>query len=249
MEQKSILVVEDDPAVASLLTDALEADGYRVRHAASGGQARGLLGEAGADLVVLDLNLPDANGLLLCAELKALAGAPVIICSGTKRADDLAIGLKLGADDFVRKPVQISELRARVERALGAPPRSTPEAGTAEGTEGRLRAVGGLVIEHARRRATVDGAPLQLTPTEYRLLTLLVERAEELVTGAELARAIWGQHDPAIGEALQVHVRRLRAKLAAHGEVAPSVVTVRGFGYLLRANAPSRYDACSPVAQ
>src|SRR6267378_6225842 len=121
----SILVVEDDPAVARALVDALEFTDYRVWHAVDGHDAQGQLDRAQPDLVLLDLMLPDIDGLVLCSRLKSVAEVPIIICSGSARRSDPILALKLGADDFIKKPFEVDDVLARVEAVLRrAPPRS-----------------------------------------------------------------------------------------------------------------------------
>ena len=174
----SILVVDDDPAVTCTLMDALELADYRVWHALNGGEARGQLQrpELSPDLVLLDLMLPDIDGLVLCSLLKSVSDVPIIICSASIRRADPVLALKLGADDFVRKPFDVDDLLARAEAVLRRAPRH-PEPGPPPPRSTELR-VGGLVIEPARRRALLGGAPLPLTPTEFRLLTVLVAQAD-----------------------------------------------------------------------
>ncbi|HEY3108933.1 MAG TPA: response regulator transcription factor [Chloroflexota bacterium] len=226
----SILVAEDDPIVARMLVDFLEFRGYRVHCVSTAGEAEACLAAVGPELILLDLKLPDANGLVLCAELKARCDAPVIICSATKRKEDAILGLKLGADDFISKPFNPGELQARIEAALrrGRVARSTE--GACE--DGSLE-IGGLVVDRRRCCAALDGRALPLTPTEYRLLAELASRPGEVIAREDLAQTVWGYHDYGVGRSLDVHVRRLRAKLRAGMVGGPTIVTARGFGYRL----------------
>jgi DNA-binding response OmpR family regulator len=225
----TILLVEDDSALAAMLRDRLEARGYVVWRAENAAEGAAMADELRPDLLILDLMLPDMHGLVLCAELAERHAAPIILCSATKRGDDAAIGLKLGAVDFLAKPFSVSELEARVEAALRrAPPeRDIPQ------TEGTPRAVGALVIDEARRRVTLGGEAIPLTPTEYRLLSLLAARADAVLSRRELAEAVWGSYDAGIGSSLAVHLRRLRAKLSRGPVPPPALLTMRGFGYRL----------------
>lgn len=115
---KTVMVVEDDPAMASMLADLLQDNGYRVVHADTGASARRLQTQERPDLVVLDLQLPDVDGLVLCSDLKATANQPIMICSGTQRKREAILGFRLGADDFVQKPFDVSEFEARVEALM-----------------------------------------------------------------------------------------------------------------------------------
>jgi DNA-binding response OmpR family regulator len=226
----TILVVEDDPAMARTLIEALELADYRVWHAVNGADARSKAELARPDLILLDLILPDVDGLVLCYTLKAQSSnVPIVICSGTNRRRDPILALKLGADDFIRKPFELDDLLARIEAVL----RRAPPQETARRQPPELQ-VGELVIEPARHRARVGSAPLALTPTEFRLLTVLAGRPDEVLSRDHLAQEVWGYADPSHTRTIDVHVRRLRAKLAhVEGPAAPTIVSVRGAGYRL----------------
>jgi len=223
------MLVEDDTAVAQTLTDALETSGYRVWVAETGAGAKTLLEQTRPDLVILDLMLPDVDGLVLCSGLKSIADVPIIICSATPQKRDAILGLKLGADDFVPKPFDIYELEARVEAVL----RRTMQPRTVEQVAAppdHIR-VGDLIIDRSRRRVTLGGEPIQLTPTEYRLVSALASRPDEILSRDELATLVWGYQDASSGRTIDVHIRRLRVKLNSGPVAAPTIVAVRGFGY------------------
>ncbi|HYW88874.1 MAG TPA: response regulator transcription factor [Chloroflexota bacterium] len=222
------MLVEDDAAVAQTLTDALEASGYRVWLAETGADAKTLLEQTRPDLVLLDLMLPDVDGLVLCSGLKSIADVPIIICSATPQKRDAILGLKLGADDFVAKPFDIYELEARVEAVLRRTQSRTREPAAAPPDHIR---VGELIIDRSRRRVTLGGEPIQLTPTEYRLVSALASRPDEILSRDELATLVWGYQDASSGRTIDVHIRRLRVKLNAGPVPAPAIVAVRGFGY------------------
>ena len=226
----TVMLVEDDPAVAQTLTDVLESSGYRVWHVESGADAKAMLEQARPDLIVLDLMLPDVDGLVLCSTLKAIADVPIIICSATTQKRDAVLGLKLGADDFIPKPFDIYEFEARVEAVLR---RTHPVSGRhaeAAPTSDQIR-LGELVIDRSRRRVSLGGQALQLTPTEYRLLSALASRPDEILTREELAQLVWGYQDVSSGRTIDVHIRRLRVKLASGAVPPPPIISVRGFGY------------------
>jgi two-component system response regulator MtrA len=235
------MLVEDDPAVAQTLTDALEAGGYRIWLAETGADAKTLLEQSRPDLVILDLMLPDIDGLVLCSGLKSIADIPIIICSATPQKRDAILGLKLGADDFIPKPFDIYELEARVEAVL----RRTRQARAVEpaAPPDHIR-VGDLVIDRSRRRVTLGGEPIQLTPTEYRLVSALASRPDEILSRDELAQLVWGYQDASSGRTIDVHIRRLRVKLAAGPVPAPPIVAVRGFGYKM---APEETNSAATV--
>jgi DNA-binding response OmpR family regulator len=226
----NILLVEDDVVLAAMLGDALGSRRYCVWHAGSAAEAEALLERVEPDLILIDLMLPDKNGLVMCADLRARLGAPIIICSATRRKDDPVLGFKLGADDFVGKPFSVDELAARMELALR-------RAGSPRATESPPRPstqrIGDLVIDPARCRVTLAGEPLHLTPTEYRLCCALASHLDAVVSRRELAERVWGHADAGIISSLDVHMRRLRAKLKAGARPGPHVAVVRGFGYQL----------------
>jgi two-component system, OmpR family, alkaline phosphatase synthesis response regulator PhoP len=252
----NVLLVEDDPAVAMMLKDVLEAEGYAVRHASTAAAAKTALDGYHPDLIILDLMLPDADGLVLCSDLKARTDASIIVCSATNRRRDAILALKLGADDFIPKPFDVDELLTRIEAVrrrtkmgqrqaspgAGSSPMAPSMAGTVPsglpvGPNQDGVTVGPLKLEHARRRVTLADEELQLTPTEYRLLSTLMSRPDEVFSRQDLAQLVWGYEDASIGRSIDVHVHRLRAKMQAAqeraGVAAPTVVSVRGFGYKL----------------
>jgi DNA-binding response OmpR family regulator len=230
-EAATIVLVEDDPAVAQTMADALDWSGYRVRHAATGWEAKAMVGSSTPDLIVLDLMLPDVDGLLLCSGLKQMAPTPIVICSATPQKRDAILGLKLGADDFIPKPFDIYELEARLAAVLRRSKSTRLEEPPPAATD-QLR-VGSLSIDRARRRVQVGPEQLALTPTEFRLLTTLAGRFDEAIRRKDLALKVWGYQEASDGRTIDVHVRRLRAKLASTSVPAPTIVTVRGLGYKL----------------
>ncbi len=229
--RRSILVVEDDPAVARTLVDALELADYRVWHAADGHEARVHLEQSRPDLIVLDLLLPDVDGLVLCCFLKSVAEAPIIICSASTRRSDPVLSLKLGADDFVRKPFELEDLLARIEAVLRRAPKRPAAAVPAAPPRAAELRVGELVIDPTRRRALLGGEALALTPTEFRLLSVLTAHADVVMTRDQLARDVWGYEDASNGRTIDVHIRRLRVKLAQRHAIGPSIISARGMGY------------------
>ena len=232
----SILIVEDDPLLARTLVDVLELAGYRLWHAADGQEARAYIERARPDLILLDLVLPDIDGLVLCSVLKGIVDVPIIVCSGSSRRSDPVLALKLGADDFVRKPFELEDLLARIEAVLRrAPPRADGTTLLPPPRQTELR-VGDLVIEPARRRTTLAGDVVPLTPTEFRLLTVLAAHPESVLTRDWLAQEVWGYADASNGRTIDVHVRRLRIKLSRGPVPGPSIVSVRGMGYRITAD-------------
>ena len=250
----TILVVEDDAAIAYMLSDILTSAGYLVREAATGAAARGMLEHVQPNLIILDLVLPDEDGLVLCSVLKQMADVPILVCSGTQRRRDEFLSLKLGADDFIAKPFDVYDLLARVEVLL----RRAAQHRAGMGAVQTPIRIGELLIDPTPHQVTLAGALLQLTPTEYRLLSVLAARPDQVVPRDTLAKLVWGDPDTGTSRTIDVHIGRLRVKLSQGGARAPQIVSVRGFGYKivspggyrptsLHADEPiSSTSACAP---
>jgi DNA-binding response OmpR family regulator len=211
-----------------MLTDVLESTGYAVTVAGTGAAARAQVEQHTPDLIILDLVLPDEDGLVLCSVLKNMASVPILICSGTQRRRDAFLSLKLGADDFIAKPFDVYDLLARVEVLLRRAAQHHSVEPSAQRTPIRI---GDLQIDHALHQVTLGDNVLQLTPTEYRLLTVLAARPDQVVPRDALAKLVWGDPDTGTSRTIDVHIGRLRVKLAQAGRTAPQIVSVRGFGY------------------
>ena len=215
-------MVEDDDAIAGPLVRALEAHGYEVEHLASGEGVVDRVGVGGVDLVLLDLNLPDRDGLEVCRDLRR-AGSRVQVVMLTARSDelDLVVGLDAGADDYVSKPFRVAELLARVRARL-----REPAAGSAAPTH-----AGDVVVDVAAHRAHLGDRELDLTPTEFRLLALLVAEAGRAVPRDEIMRTVWGPDWYGSSRTLDVHVSALRRKLGDDPSQPRKLTTVRGVGF------------------
>ena len=258
----NILVIEDDASLARTFQEILEGEDYDVTLATTAAEARAAIEQRPPDLILTDLVLPDADGLILCADLKSKIGVPVIVVSGTVRKRDAVLALKLGADDFIPKPFDVDELLSRIDSALrrtgaerGVAPTTPPHAalgrwrGSGEAARGAptnaqsesVSTVGALTLERARKRATFNGREIPLTPTEYRLLSALISRPDEVLSRRDLAQLVWGYEDASVGRSIDVHIHRLRTKLQRAQEQGglpgPSVISVRGFGYKLLAGS------------
>ena len=228
-----ILVVEDTPEVHALLTETLQAEGHEVRGARDGLEARALLAAdppgaaSGPDLVVLDLMLPHVDGSVLLAEIRRAGEVPVLVLSAKDAVFTKVDMLRLGADDYVTKPFDLTELTARIEALLR---RSSPAASA----PGPL-AHGPLALDPAQARATLDGTVLSLTATELRLLQLLLKSPGQVFSRPRIYEAVW--QEPFVGDdaAVKTHVSNLRAKLREASPALDPIETVWGLGYRLRA--------------
>jgi DNA-binding response OmpR family regulator len=235
-----ILLVEDDAPLAEMLRDRLSMKGHEVWLAESGAEAEALSQQVCPDLIIIDLMLPDTNGLVLCSNLRERFTGPIMICTASKRPEDPVLGFKLGANDFVQKPFSCNELEARIEAHLRRTDRNGhPSAQTTStAPDDAVQVIGPLEIDRARCRVTFGGAPMHLTPTEYRLLSVLADRLNHVLSSKELAERVWGAHDTSICRSLEVHLRRLRAKLKSGPATPPMLRARRGLGFELAWEPP-----------
>lgn len=227
MPGERILVVEDERSIADLVAEALKRQGYRVETAGDGDQALEAAETTLPDLIILDLMLPKLDGWEVCRRLReedTTRRIPIIMLTARRDEKDVVAGLELGADDYLRKPFSLAELLARVKAHLRA------RAQDALGDEGI--AVGPLVLEPKSGEVLLDGAPLDLSPVEYRLLETLVRGKGRLVSREELLAKVWG-YVAGDTRTVDVHIFRLRRKIEPDPEHPRLVHTVRGRGYRL----------------
>jgi DNA-binding response OmpR family regulator len=215
-----ILVVEDEDAIAEPLVGGLRREGFEVDRAATGAAA---LEAAPADVVLLDLRLPDTDGLDVCRRLRERSDVPIIVVTARGEEADRVVGLELGADDYVVKPFGLRELIARI-RAVTRRTSARPH------THEPIR-VGGLEIDERARRAQLDGKPLDLTPKEFDLLAALARDPGAAVSRRRLLEDVWETTWYGSAKTIDVHVAALRRKLGDPGWIE----TVRGVGFRLRA--------------
>ncbi len=225
MTAAHILIVDDDRALAELLADYLRRESYSVETVHDGAAALARLGDAGQrpDLLILDVMMPGLDGLETLRELRRKHPLPVIMLSARGEPVDRVIGLELGADDYLAKPCLPRELLARVRARLRAP--ATAAADTLE--------LGSLRIETLTRSALLHGQPLELTGAEFSLLMALATRPGQVVDKAVLTREGLGREIERFDRAVDVHISRLRRKLADAAADAPGIDAVRGLGYQL----------------
>ena len=219
-----ILVVEDDAELRRIVRLILQAEGHEV-HEADGVQ-RGLI-EAGTrrpDLVLLDLGLPDGDGVDLIRELRKWSTAPVIVLSARTGEADKILALDAGADDYLIKPFGAGELNARVRAQLRRHQQQGPAGGT-------LIAFGDIEVDLVRRTVECRGEPLHLTPIEYRLLTHLATQPDRVITHQQLLKAVWGPGHAADTHYVRVHMANLRKKVEADPSRPRHLVTEAGIGY------------------
>ncbi len=220
-----ILVVDDEASIRELLAFNLKKNGYHVETAADGRDA--LAKAPKADLVLLDIMLPEIDGLEVCRRLKSspqTSGIPVIMLTAKAEEIDRVLGLEMGADDYFVKPFSMRELIARVKAVLR---RSHKDGKTKED----VLTIGPLRIDFSSYQVWLHDEPVALTPKEYELLKLLVTNPGRAFSRDELLERIWGYEYYGDTRTVDVHIRHLRAKLAAAPEVSDAIETIRGVGY------------------
>ncbi|HEX7537077.1 MAG TPA: response regulator transcription factor [Dermatophilaceae bacterium] len=222
----TVLVVEDERDIREVLRRYLERAGLSVLTTGTGAEAIRLLTSAPPDLVVLDLGLPDVDGTDVLREIRAAGHPPVLVLTARSTVEDRIHGLELGADDYVTKPFSPAEVVLRVQAVLHRAGGQPGKSGPVTYGEGRLR------IDEPRHEASLDGQPLDLTPTEWGLLTAVAAAPERVFSRYELVNRIRGYEYAGYERTIDSHVKNLRHKLGASG--AEVLETVLGVGYRLR---------------
>ena len=222
----SVLVIEDDLRIRESLADGLVAAGHAVRSEASGAGALTATVEWRPDVVVLDLGLPDIDGADVLRMLRGVSSVPVIVATARDDETEIVRLLDGGADDYVVKPYTAAQLEARIRAVL----RRLEQADSGADRE---VVVGGLVVAPARREASLDGRPLELTRLEFDVLAHLARRSPEVVSRAELLAEVWRQPYGGADKTVDVHLSWLRRKLGETGTAPVYLHTVRGVGVKL----------------
>lgn len=221
-----ILVIDDEPQIRRFLRTSLSAHGYQVMEAARGQDAMVLVTTERPDVVILDLGLPDMDGLEVISRVREWSKMPIIVLSVRGQEHDKIAALDGGADDYVTKPFGMGELLARIRAALR-------HRRQAEADEPVFRS-GGLMVDLARRVVTVDGHEVKLTPREYDLLRVLVMHAGKVITHRHLLREVWGPASEYETHYLRVYVGQLRQKIERDPAQPYYILTEAGVGYRLR---------------
>ena len=223
--QQTVLVVDDEAAIAEAVRARLSSEGFEVLVAADGPQALEIAERERPDLVVLDLMLPGMDGLEVCKRIQRDRWVPVLMLTARTEEADKVAGFAVGADDYLTKPFSLRELAVRVKAILRRVERiaSAPSSDPIEKD--------GLSVDPARRKVTVDGADVHLTPLEFEILHALVREPGVVFTREQLMDSVWGYRDYAGGRVVDSHVARIRRKLGEDGTEPRFVRTVHGVGY------------------
>jgi two-component system response regulator MtrA len=216
-----VLVVDDDAALAEMLTIVLRNEGFDSRVCPTGERALAEFRDYRPDLVLLDLMLPGKDGIDVCKEIRAESGVPIVMLTAKSDTIDVVVGLESGADDYVVKPFKPKELVARIRARVRRFDEPSPEALT----------IGDLAIDVAGHSVTRNGTAIGLTPLEFDLLVCLARKPWQVFTREVLLEQVWGYRHAADTRLVNVHVQRLRSKVEHDPENPEIVVTVRGVGY------------------
>ena len=227
---QQLLMIEDDVRLAGMVSDYLSASGFAVSHAPDARSGLERLQSAGVDLVILDLMLPDMDGLQVCQRIRALPGAlgqvPVLMLTAKGDPMDRIIGLEIGADDYLPKPFEPRELLARIKAILRRKGGTEPVSGS------QTLQFGSLEIDRDARRVSVKGQPCELTSYQFDLLVTLAERAGRVLSRDQIMEAVRGRELEAFDRSIDVHMGRIRAAIEADPKAPQRILTVRGVGYV-----------------
>ena len=224
----SVLVVDDDPGVLDVVAFTLRREGFDVDEERDGAKALQAARGHDYDLVILDVMLPQLSGTDVCRALRAESDVPIVMLTARDAENDRVLGLDVGADDYVTKPFSSAELLSRVRAIL-----RRRDLDRAIGNGAAVRSLGGLRLDLGRHEVTVDGEPVRLTLSEFKVLSLLAEQPERDISRRELMQHLWASEHVGDEHACEVHISNLRRKIEVDPSRPQRLVTVRGSGYKL----------------
>ena len=231
--EATVLVVEDEESYVEALRSGLSREGFVVKVARDGAEALGLFDATRPDLVLLDLMLPKLSGLEVCRRIRSHSGVPIIMVTARDAEIDTVVGLEVGADDYVTKPYRIRELVARMRAVLRRA--ASSEAPDHEG----VLEVGDVCLDSERHEVTLRGSSVRMPLREFEVLELLMTNAGRVVTRDTLIDRVWGGDYVGDTKTLDVHIKRLRAKLEDDPGHPARITTIRGLGYRFEAPRPA----------
>ena len=227
MSMPAILVVEDEMLTRRMLQELLEREGFAVTAVATTAEALGEVNRRGYDLVLLDLILPDGDGIDLCSRIRERHRMPIVILSTRRQLEDRVAGLDTGADDYIVKPFEPAEMVARVRAQL----RRAQQLSSADGEE--IIRAGRMIVDPHVQDAVIDGRRAGLTQKEFQLLHFLASRAGRAVSRELLVDELWEEDELGSEKSVAVYIRRIRQKIEVDPDAPKILLTVRGFGYRL----------------
>lgn len=227
MSDIPILIIEDEPQIRKFLKSALSSQGYAPREAVNGKEGLMLVTTHPPEVVILDLGLPDMDGLEIIRQVREWSHVPIIVLSARGQEQDKITALELGADDYLTKPFGVGELLARLKVAIR-------HSGLYQQQEMQLFTYEGLKVDLTKRHVFVDEEEIRLTPTEYKLLTVLVKHAGKVITHSQLLREVWGKHSTEQNHYLRIYMQHLRQKLKDDPLRPRYLLTETGIGYRLK---------------
>lgn len=227
MKRTRVLLVEDEDSFVDALTVGLEREGFELVVAKDGAEALDRFDQVDPDLVLLDLMLPKVSGLDVCREIRARSEVPIIMVTAKSSEVDTVVGLEVGADDYVTKPYRLRELVARMRAVM----RRRVLVGVPADDVDDVVEVGDISLDHDRHEVRIRGDQVQLPLKEFELLAVLMENAGRVMTRDRLIDRVWGHDYVGDTKTLDVHVKRLRAKVEEDPASPRRIVTIRGLGY------------------
>lgn len=228
METPQILVVDDDKEIVGAVAKLLEAEGYKVRKAYDGMQALDIMTGEKIHLVILDIMMPNLDGLSATMRIREKKNIPIILLSAKSEDSDKILGLTMGADDYITKPFSPSELAARVKSQL----RRYMKLGDYHGRYGEKQiTLGGLLLDTEAKQLYVDGEPIKLTATEYKILKLLMGNPGRVFSAEEIYERVWEEDAFSVENTVMVHIRRIREKIEIDPREPRYLKVVWGIGY------------------
>ena len=225
--EKTVLIVDDEPMIRASLSAYLSKMGWNTVTAENGTNALALFSETPVQFVLLDLMLPGLSGEEVCREIRSRSQVPIIMLTAKTQEESILNGLGMGADDYVTKPFSVKQLYARMEAVL----RRSGSAGTPSSPSRQATYPGGLQIDLEANEASINGSPVSLTPSEWKILSALVRHPKKIFSREELMDLAFGADSDSLDRAIDTHIKNLRKKIEADSKNPVYVKTVHGLGY------------------
>lgn len=229
-----ILLIEDSAAISQPLSFLLRREGYTVDVVDDGAQAVPTFEQTSPDLILLDLMLPNVPGIEICRQVRAQSSVPILMLTAKNSETDIVVGLEAGADDYVTKPYSSGELMARIRAALRRQRRGKPQ------EEASHLEANGITVDLDSHEVTVDGTQVYLPLKEFELLSFLLANAGRVLPRGRLLDQVWGSDYYGDSKTLDVHIKRVRAKIEPDPKHPRRIVTVRGLGYKFEESEPGK---------